>query len=84
MTMIARLWYALIGRKEMSPVVKTDLADLLEPYWDTDLYLAVNREHSKVVGVGKSGEAALQDARKHGYDNPVIMHAPSKRLGMQI
>lgn len=60
----------------MKPV---DLNALLANYYDTDLYLAVNKDRTRVVGTGKTIQDAVEVAAHHGYSEPIIMRAPSRK-----
>lgn len=37
-------------------------------------------EDHTVVGTGDDPEAALQDARAHGHENPVLLYIPEKEV----
>lgn len=37
-------------------------------------------EDHTVVGVGDDPDAALQDARTHGHENPVLLYIPEKEI----
>ena len=60
----------------MNPV---DLNALVEKYYDTDLYLAINKDRTSVVGTGKTIQDAVEQAAHRGYTEPIIMHAPSRK-----
>jgi hypothetical protein len=60
----------------MKPV---DLNALLANYYDTGLYLAVNKDLTSVVGTGKTIQDAVEVAVQHGYYDPIIMRAPSRK-----
>lgn len=55
-----------------------DLNQLVEPYFDSGLYLAVTRDHSSVVATGKTIQDAVDHAAAQGCPEPVIMRAPSR------
>jgi hypothetical protein len=59
----------------MKPV---DLNALVAPYFDSGLYLAVNKDKTTVVGTGKTIQDAVEQAAHHGYSEPIIMRAPSR------
>lgn len=40
----------------------------------------VSFEDHAIVGVGDDPDTALQDARAHGYDNPVLLYIPEKEI----
>jgi hypothetical protein len=61
---------------QMQPI---DLNNLVEPYMDTGLYLAVTRDNTSVIGTGKTMRDAMKQAAEHGYTEPVIMRAPSRK-----
>lgn len=72
----------LFGKKsskevQMEPV---NLNALVEPYLDTDLYLAVTKEKTAVVATGLTIRDAMNNAAKEGCDEPVIMRAPSREI----
>ena len=37
-------------------------------------------EDHTIVGVGDEPDAALQDARAHGHENPVLLYIPEKEV----
>lgn len=55
-----------------------DMNKLVHSYAGSGLILAVSRDREKVVGAGETIEAALQDARKNGHEDPIIMRAPAR------
>lgn len=59
----------------MKPV---DLNKLVEPYFDSGLYLAVTRDKTSVVATGKTIQDAADRAAAQGCAEPVIMRAPSR------
>lgn len=44
------------------------------------LWVALLDDQQTVVGSGDSIERALAEARKKGYDDPIVMRMPSKIL----
>src|SRR5882762_8583677 len=56
-----------------------DLNKLVEPYYDSGLYLAVTRDNTTVVATGKTIQDAVDQAAAQGCAEPVIMRAPSRR-----
>lgn len=61
---------------QMQPI---DLNNLVEPYMDSGLYLAVTRDNTSVIATGKTMRDALKQAADKGYAEPVIMRAPSRK-----
>ena len=66
------------------PVGKTktkrsvNLTKLLKNYVDSGLYLALAKNYKKVVGTGKTMREAVNDAKRKGYNNPIILRAPTR------
>jgi hypothetical protein len=56
--------------------VNTDLSEILRPY--SNVWVALNKEETKVVGSGATPEDAVKEARKNGEDDPVLMRAPEE------
>jgi len=69
-------WKRKVEVGQMQPI---DLNNLVEPYMDTGLYLAVTRDNTSVIGTGKTMRDAMNEAAEHGYAEPVIMRAPSRK-----
>lgn len=61
-----------------------DLTELLKPYHNKDLHLAVTKDYSKVVGTGKTMEKAMKAAEDAGYKDYILMRSPDDRLGNSI
>jgi hypothetical protein len=59
----------------MQPV---NLSSLLEPYYDSGLFLAITRDRGRVVGTGKTIQDAAEAASQGGYNDPIIMRAPRR------
>src|SRR3989344_5037166 len=53
----------------------TNLAEILAPYTEEKLWVALNPERTQVVGKGKHLQEALQGARKNNIENPVVIKA---------
>jgi hypothetical protein len=66
----------LKGEGTMQPV---DLNKLVEPYFGTGLYLAVTKDNTAVVATGKTIQDAVDQAAGHGYAEPIIMRAPTRK-----
>lgn len=69
-------WKRKFEEDQMQPI---DLNNLVKPYMDTGLYLAVTRDNTSVIGTGKTMRDAMKQAADHGYAEPVIMRAPSRK-----
>lgn len=61
-----------------------DLTELLKPYHNKDLHLAVTKDYSKVVGTGKTIEEAVKKAEEAGYKDIILMRSPDDTLGKRI
>jgi hypothetical protein len=68
----------LKSKSEENQMQPIDLNKLVEPYFDTGLYLAVTRDNSSVIATGKTIREAMNQAAEQGYAEPVIMRAPSR------
>ncbi len=44
------------------------------------LWVALLDDEKTVVGSGKSLEKALEEAKKNGYQNPIVMRLPTEIL----
>lgn len=53
----------------------TNLVDLLAPYTDQKLWVALNEERTRVVGAGKTVIEALKEAKKRNIAKPFILRA---------
>jgi hypothetical protein len=42
----------------------------------TDCWLALNDDETRVVGHGKTPEAAVKEAQANGVDDPLLLWAP--------
>lgn len=73
---ILRSMGLLRERSRMEPV---NLNKLVEPYFDSGLYLAVTKDNTSVVATGKTIQDAVDQAAAQGCAEPVIMRAPSRR-----
>lgn len=51
--------------------------DIFVGYYDKEIFLALNRDRSKVITTGGTPQKAHANARKKGYKYPIIMRAPS-------
>jgi uncharacterized NAD(P)/FAD-binding protein YdhS len=60
------------------PMQAVDLKELLKDYYDTDLFLAVTRDRTRVVGTGKTMQDAVEKAAQHGHRDPIVMRAPRR------
>ena len=49
-------------------------------YFDKEIYLALNRERTKVVATGSTPKTAFRNARRNGYRFAVIVKAPKKDI----
>jgi hypothetical protein len=65
-------------RGERGPMKAVDLNRLVEPYFDSGLYLAVTRDNTRVVATGTTIQDAEDQAAAQGCSEPVIMRAPSR------
>ena len=45
-------------------------------YYGKDLFLAVNKAHTKVIATGATPQKAYKNAEKKGYKYPIIILAP--------
>jgi hypothetical protein len=66
----------MLGVKRQMEAI--DLNKLVEPYFDSGLYLAVTRDNTSVVATGKTIQDAVDHAAAQGCPEPVIMRAPSR------
>ena len=55
------------------PSIETIFVD----YYDREIFLALNRDRSKVIATGATPQKAHANSRKRGYKYPIIMRAPS-------
>ena len=46
-------------------------------YYDSEVFLALNRDQTKVIATGSTPQRAYANARRNGYKFPVIMKAPT-------
>jgi hypothetical protein len=68
--------------KDQGTMQAVDLNKLVEPYFGTGLYLAVTKDNTAVVATGKTIQDAVDQAADHGYAEPIIMRAPTRK-GME-
>ena len=52
---------------------------LFEKYYDKEIFLALNRDRSKVVATGATPQKAYANALNKGFKFPIIMRAPSSK-----
>ncbi len=60
---------------------KIDLTKILKPYAKKKLWVALNSDHTKVVGVGTTAGAAFKDALKNNIERPILIQAISDYSG---
>jgi len=65
----------------MQPI---DLNNLVEPYMDTGLYLAVTRDNTSVIGTGKTMRARLRRACHNASSQPESNGAQSAPLTLEL
>ena len=58
-------------------VDSTNVDSIFVGYYDKEIFLALNRDRSKVIATGATPQKAHANARKKGYKYPIIMRAPS-------
>lgn len=63
--------------QEQPPEKFVDLAKLLNEA-PLDSWIAFNQEHSAIVGYGKTLKEALDQAKKNGFDEPVLFKTPNE------
>ncbi len=59
----------------MRKIKEIDLTEILKPYAEKNLWVALNQKQNKVIGFGKTISEAIQEARKQSKDKPIIMKA---------
>ena len=52
-----------------------NLAEILAPYTEERLWVALNSERTQVVGKGKHLQEALEEARRNKVEYPVVIKA---------
>lgn len=45
------------------------------------LWVALKDDEITVVGSGKTAKEALEDAKKTGYEEPILTHIPKELIG---
>ena len=53
-----------------------DLSKILDRY--SDEWVAISEDERKVVGSGKKLKEALEEAKKHGVNSPIVTKVPKK------
>jgi hypothetical protein len=59
-----------------------DWTPLFEKY--KGLWVALKEDEQTVVGSGKTLQEALEEASKHGYDEPIVTRMPNALTYTQI
>jgi len=52
-----------------------DLTEILKPYVEKNLWVALNDDQTEVIGSGKTIKEAISNARKNSKENPVLIRA---------
>ena len=52
-----------------------NLTEVLKPYAEGNLWVALNDDQTKVIGSGKTIKEAISLARKNSKENPVLIRA---------
>ena len=63
-----------------STIKKVDIPNaepIFGKYYDKEIFLALNRDRSKVIATGATPQKAYANALKKGFKFPIIMRAPS-------
>ena len=55
--------------------LNNNLVELLAPYVDQQLWVALNEERTKVVGSGKNALEALKQAKERNVEKPFVLKA---------
>lgn len=58
-----------------------DLTKILKPYMKASLWVALDDNHEKVVGSGKTIREAIEESRRNGNNNPFILKAQENYSG---
>ncbi|MFH1589432.1 MAG: DUF5678 domain-containing protein [archaeon] len=58
-----------------------DFQEVFGEYIGKHLYLAMNKEQSKVLATGDTPLEAIENAKEAGYKKPIIMLAPQNTDG---
>lgn len=58
-----------------------DLTKILKPYIKESLWVALDDNHEKVVGSGKTIKEAIDESRGNGNTNPFILKAQENYSG---
>jgi ribosomal protein L5 len=57
----------------MKKFKKNDLTEILKPYLEKDLWVALNSSQTEVIAIGKTLKEAFDNAKKITDEKPVLM-----------